>query len=258
MATEIHPTAIVESGAVLDDRVSIGAFAYIGSKVECGAGTTVHHHATVEGKTILGRDNEIYSYALIGGKSQDLKSKGGAPGLRIGDNNIFREYVTVHCHSVDGEYTILGSNNYCLAYSHIGHECVIGDHFILGHSSTLGGHMVVEDFANVGGHTAFHPNCRIGRCAYIGGCSKVVQDIPPFMLGDGSPATIKTINKIGMERHGFSEEAISLARQVYKILYREGLNRSQALDRLRDHEKADDSIVKSIIDFAENSTRGLA
>lgn len=258
MATNIHPTAIVESGAVLDDRVTIGACAFIGANVECGAGTTVHHHATVEGKTILGRENEIFSYACIGGKSQDLKSKEGTPGLKIGDNNVFREYVTVHCHSMDGEYTILGSNNFCLAYSHIGHECVIGNHFILGHNSTLGGHIIVEDYANVGGHTAFHPNCHLGQYSYTGGCSKVVQDIPPFMLADGSPATIKTVNKVGMERHGFSDGEIGLARQVYKIIYREGLNRSQAWERLRELEEVDSTIVQSIITFCESSERGIA
>ena len=211
--------------------------------------TIIHHHATVEGKTIIGRDNEIFSYACIGGKSQDLKSESGTPGLKIGDNNIFREYVTVHCHSMDGEYTILGSHNYCLAYSHIGHECVIGNHFILGHNSTLGGHMIVEDYASVGGYVAFVPKCQLGQCSYIGGYSKVAQDIPPFMLADGRPATIKTINKVGMERHGFSEDDIGRARQVYKVLYREGLNRSQALERLRELEEADSSIVQSINRF---------
>lgn len=258
MATDIHPTAIVESGAVLDDNVTIGAYAYIGPKVEFGAGTIVRHHATVEGKTILGCDNEIFSYASIGGPSQDMKAKGGTPGLKIGDNNIFREYVTVHCHSEDGEYTVLGSHNYCLAYSHIGHECIIGNHFILGHNSTLGGHMIVEDYVNVGGHSAFVPKCHLGQCAYIGGYSKVAQDIPPFMIADGRSATIKAVNKIGMKRHGFSKEDISLAKQVYKILYREGLNRSQALERLREHEEADSPIVQAIIVFAESSERGFA
>ena len=258
MATDIHPTAIVESGAVLDDNVTIGAFAYIGAKVECGAGTIVRHHATVEGKTILGRDNEIFSYALIGGQSQDMKAKGGTPGLKIGDKNIFREYVTVHCHSEDGEYTVLGSHNYCLAYSHIGHECIIGNHFILGHSSTLGGHMIVEDYVNVGGHAAFVPKCHLGQCSYIGGYSKVAQDIPPFMIADGRSAKIKAVNKIGMERHGFSKEDISLAKQVYKILYREGLNRSQALERLRAHKEANLPIIQAIIVFAGSSERGFA
>lgn len=258
MATDIHPTAIVESGAVLDDDVTIGAYAYIGPKVEFGAGTIVRHHATVEGKTILGCDNEIFPYASIGGQSQDMKAKGGTPGLKIGNNNIFREYVTVHCHSEDGEYTVLGSHNYCLAYSHIGHECIIGNHFILGHNSTLGGHMIVEDYVNVGGHSALVPKCHLGQCAYIGGYSKVAQDIPPFMIADGRSATIKAVNKIGMERHGFSKEDISLAKQVYKILYREGLNRSQALERLREHEEADSPIVQAIIVFAESSERGFA
>lgn len=258
MATEIHPTAIVESGAILDENVTIEAYAYIGAKAKCGARTIVRHHATVDGKTIIGRDNEIFPYALIGGKSQDMKAKGGTPGLKIGDNNIFREYVTVHCHSKDGEYTILGSHNYCLAYSHIGHECIIGNHFILGHNSTLGGHIIAEDYANVGGHTAFHPNCRIGQYSYTGGYSKVVQDIPPFMLADGVPAIIKTINTIGMKRHGFSERDISVARKIYKTLYREGLNRSQALDRIRENKEFESEITKAIISFAQDSERGFA
>ena len=258
MATDIHGTAVIEKGAKLGEGVEVGAHAYIGSRVRLGGGCIVHHHASVEGNTVLGKENEVFPYACIGGRSQDLKQAGGNPGLVIGDSNIFRECCTVHTHKEEGKFTRLGSHNYCLAYSHIAHECEIGDHFVLGHNSTLGGHMIVGDYAATGGHVAIHPFCRLGRYSYIGGCSKVVQDVPPFMLADGSPAEVKTINKIGLDRGGFSEEEIKSMREIYKILYREGLNRSQAVQKLMNLECGESESVRAVIEFIENSERGIA
>ena len=248
----------MEAGAELGDGVRIGAFAYIASGVRLGDGCRVHHHASVEGNTELGGDNEVYPYASIGGKSQDRKEAGGSPGLIIGRANIFREYCTVNTHSDDGKFTRIGSHNYCLAYSHIAHNCVIGDHFTLGHNSTLGGHVIVGDHAGTGGHVAVHPFCRLGWYSYLGGCSKVVQDIPPYMLADGSPAEVRTINRVGLERAGFPREDLKLARQVFKALYREGLNRTQALERLRRLERADSPMMERMIAFIESSERGIA
>ena len=256
----IHGTAIVDSCAEIGDDVEIGAFSYIGPQAIIGAGSIIHHHATVEGFTRLGSGCEVYPYAFIGGKTQDLKFTGGVPGLKIGARNVFREYCTVHLATNDGDFTLIGSNNYFMAYSHISHDCLLGDGIKIGHACTLGGHMEVHDCANIGGgHTAIHPFCRIGRFAYTGGCSKVVQDIPPYMLGDGNPAEIRTINRIGMQRNHFSEEEISLARRVFKILYREGLNRRQALERLREDEESSQPIVRTVREFIEaGSERGLA
>lgn len=258
MAVEVHPRALVEDGAELGDGVRIGAFAYIASSVRLGDGCTVHQHASVEGNTILGGDSEVFPYACIGGKSQDRKKTGGSPGLIIGRANIFREYCTVNTHSEDGKFTRIGSHNYCLAYSHIAHNCVVGDHFTLGHNSTLGGHVIVGDHAGTGGHVAVHPFCRLGRYSYLGGCSKVVQDIPPYMLADGSPVVVRTINRVGLERADFAREDLKLVHQVYKALYREGLNRTQALERLRKLERADSPIVERMIAFIESSERGIA
>lgn len=178
--------------------------------------------------------------------------------MRIGRANIFREYCTVNTHSEDGKFTKIGSHNYCLAYSHIAHNCVVGDHFTLGHNSTLGGHVIVGDYAGTGGHVAVHPFCRLGGYSYLGGCSKVVQDIPPYMLADGSPAEVRTTNKVGLGRANFSREDLRLVRQVHKVIYREGLNRTQALERLRKLVHTDSSIVARVIAFIENSQRGIA
>jgi len=253
---DIHPTAIIEDGAQLADDVVVGAYAFIGGEATIGAGTIVHHHATVEGWTTLGKQNEVWPYAMVGGKTHDLKFAGGKPGLRIGSRNVFREYVTVHCGTKDGEMTLMGDDNVILAYSHIAHDCTIGSHLIMSSHAAFGGHCVVGDHVNIGWNAGIHQFCRIGHHAMIGACAKAVQDIPPMMIADGNPADVKTINKVGLEREGFSPEEISLARSVYKILYREHLNRGQALERLRAHPELESRIVQFVLNFADGSVRG--
>jgi UDP-N-acetylglucosamine acyltransferase len=256
--THIHPTAIIESGAELDDGVSVGAYAYVGSAVRLGAGTVLHHHACVEGFTQLGRENEIFPFSLIGSKTHDLKFKGGRPGLKVGDRNVFREYVTVHVATKDGEFTQLGNDNVVLAYSHVAHDCVIGNHLVMSSHAALGGHVVVGDYVNVGWNAGIHQFCRLGAYSMAGACAKVVQDIPPGLIADGNPATIRTINKVGLERHGFSAVDIALTRAIYKILYREGLNRTQAVERLTAHPQAAHPLVAGMLEFIGQSQRGLA
>lgn len=258
MSTLIHPTAIIEPGAELDSQVRVGACAYIGAKVKVGAGTHIHHHATVDGDTVLGCDNEIFSYAYIGAKTHDLKYRGGLPGLRIGDRNTFREYVSVHLATHEGDYTVLGNDNVLLAYSHIAHECQVGNHLVMSSHSALGGHVVVHDHANIGWGVGVHQFCRIGAYAMVGACSKLVQDVLPYMIADGNPAEIRTINKIGMERKGFDEAQIRLARMAYKTFYREGQNRSQAIELLATCEEKDTEIIQTVVNFARSSERGLA
>lgn len=255
---EIHPTAIIEDGAQLADDVVVGAYAYIGGEVKLGAGTVVHHHATVEGLTSLGEKNEVWPYAMIGGKTHDLKFTGGKPGLQVGDRNVFREYVTVHCGTKDGEITVLGNDNVILAYSHIAHDCTIGDSLIMSSHAAFGGHCVVGNHVNIGWNAGIHQFCRIGDYAMIGACAKAVQDVPPMMIADGNPADVKTINKVGLERDGFAPEEIALARSVYKIIYREHLNRAQALERLREHASTDSRILQMVLNFASGSVRGWA
>ncbi len=254
----IHPTAIVEPGAQLAAGVVIGAYAYIGPQVRLGPASVVQHHATVEGNTSLGAENTVYPYACLGGRSHDLKFKGGNPGLQIGDRNVFREYVTVHAATQDGTLTRMGDDNFLLAYSHVAHDCQVGNQVIISSHAALGGHVTLADKANIGWSSGIHQHCRIGYCAMIGACSKVVQDVPPFMTADGNPASVRTINKIGLERAGFSSAQIELVRSLFKHFYQKGYTRSEAVAALAAHPQADSWIVQNILQFSKNSTRGWA
>ncbi len=260
MSINIHPTAIVQSGAELDEEVEVGAYAFVGPQVRLGLGTVVRHHATVEGLTELGAENVVYPYAYIGAKTHDLKFEGGEPGLRIGSRNIFREYVTVHAATNDGEFTVVGDDNVILAYSHIAHDCQIGRHLVMSSHSALGGHVVTGDHVNIGWGVGVHQFCRLGDLAMLSACSKVVQDVLPFMLVDGSPADHRSVNKVGLERNGFSSSEIERARSIFKTLFKEGLNKSQALERLRGEVgDGNDRVLQAILEFAGGaSDRGLA
>lgn len=258
MATFIHPTAIVERGAELGADVEIGPFAYVGPEVWLGEGTRLHHHASVEGNTVLGAGCELFPYCSIGAKTQDLKFKGGNPGLRVGSRNVFREYVSVHAATNDGEFTVIGSHNTILAYSHIAHDCVFGDHIVLSNSVNIAGHVTVEDYAIIGGVAGVHQFCRIGAYAMISAYAKVVQDIAPWFIADGQPAIIRAINKIGLERNGFTPEQIERVKQIHRILFRSGLNRTQAMEKLTAHADAATPEFQQIIAFAKKCERGLA
>lgn len=258
MATQIHPTAIIEPGAELDDGVIVGAYAYIGPRVRIAKGTQVMHHATVDGTTSMGEDNEVHPYAYVGGKTHDLKYKGGSPGLRIGSKNVFREFTTIHCATTEGVETIMGDHNLILSYSHVAHECIVGNHLVMSSHAALGGHVEVGDHVNVGWGAGLHQFCRVGNYAMVGATSKVVQDVPPYMIADGSPATARTINKVGLERAGFSADSIALVRRIFKAFYKEGLNRGQALEKLRADALAGDPIMQVFVDFVVASDRGLS
>lgn len=258
MAAKIHPTAIIEAGAQLGADVEIGAYAFVGDGVTLGAGTRLHHHATVEGNTVLGEKCEVFPYACIGGKTQDLKYKGGNPGVRIGDRNVFREYVSVHAATFDGQFTTVGSDNTILAYSHIAHDCVVGNRVIMSNYAGLAGHVVVEDHVLIGAYGGVHQFCRLGAHAMLSACSKLVHDLPPFFIADGAPATVRTFNKVGLERFGFSAEQIDRVKQIFRTLYRDGLNRTQALEQLIAHEQANSAEFQRVIGFAKSSTRGFA
>ncbi len=258
MATHIHPTAIIEPGAELAADVVVGAYCVVGPQARLGPGTVLHHHACVEGITQLGSGNEVYPFALIGSKTHDLKFSGGCPGLRVGNRNVFREYVTVHLATNEGEFTVLGDDNVLLAYSHVAHDCVVGNHMVMSSHAALAGHVLVGDHVNVGWNAGIHQFCRLGDHSMVGACAKLVQDVPPFMIADGNPAKIRTINKVGLERHGFSPGDVALARAVFKMLYREGLNRSQALERLVSHPQAAHPVIVAMVEFIGQSRRGLA
>jgi len=253
----IHPSAIIHPKAKLGAGCHVGPYCVIGEHVELGDGCRLHSHVIVDGHTRLGSANEIFPFASIGLKTQDLKWKGGITRTEIGDNNTFREYVTVHSATNDGDATRIGSHNNLLAYSHVAHDCQIGSHIVMSNGSTLAGHVIVQDHAILGGLTGVHQFCRIGRMAMLGGYSKVVQDIPPFMIADGNPASARTVNKVGLERRGVAEETQSALRQAYKIVFREGLTVAKAIETM---EKDLPPVleVKELIEFVRSSERGLA
>ncbi len=258
MASNIHPTAIIEKGAEIGDNVTIGAYAYVGSKVRMGNGCEIHHHATVDGNTELGENNRVFPYAAIGGQTQDLKYKGGNPGVRIGSNNCFREYMSVHAATSDGDFTVIGSHNNFLAYTHIAHDCNVGSHVIFSNCATLAGHVTVYDYVIIGGLTAAHQFTRIGEHCMIGGMTRIPQDVPPFMMMEGhTPPKIFGINKIGLERRGFSPERVEVIKNLYRIFYRDGLNRTQAKERVAQEMDINDPDVARFLEFVNSSQRGL-
>ncbi len=256
MAVVIHPSAIVEEGAVLGQDVEIGPWCRVGSEVRLGDRCKLASHVILEGPTIIGSDNIFYPFVSVGQRSQDLKYLGEPTHLLIGDANTFREFVTVHRATSKGGVTRIGSHCHFLAYSHIAHDCIVGNHVILSNNGTLAGHVVVHDHAGLGGLTAVHQFCRLGTHAFTGGCSKIVQDVPPFMIADGNPASIPGINKTGLERKGFTLETIHAIHEAHRILYRGGLNTSQAIARL-ETEFPNVPEIATLIDFIKNSTRGI-
>jgi len=251
-----HPTALIHPGARIGRDCRIGPYCVIGEHVELGAGCILHSHVVVDGHARLGEGNRLYPFACIGLQTQDLKWKGGTTYTEIGNDNTFREHVTVHSATSDGNTTVIGSHNNLLAYAHVAHDCRLGDHVIMSNVGTLAGHVVVEDYAIVGGLAAVHQFCRIGRMSIIGGCSKVVQDVPPYMMADGNPATTRTVNKVGMERNGVSEASQNAMRQAFKIVFREGLTISNALARVeRELEKTPE--LEHFVKFVRESERGI-
>jgi UDP-N-acetylglucosamine acyltransferase len=254
--TEIHPTAIVHPGATIGAGSRVGPYCVIGEHASIGAQCWLHSHVVIDGYTRLGDNNEIFPFASIGLNSQDLKWKGGVTRTAIGNNNTFREYVTVHSATNEGDTTTIGDNNHILAYAHIAHDVTLGNDIVMSNVATLAGHITVEDHAIVGGLAAVHQFCRIGKMSIIGGCSKVVQDVPPFMMADGNPAQTRTINKIGLDRNGISEDVQIALKQVYKILFREGLTISNALQRI-EAEVPQGPEIRHLVEFVRNSKRGI-
>lgn len=253
----IHPTAIVHPKALIGVDCHIGPYCLIGEHVVLADRCRLHSHVVLEGHTTLGCDNEIYPFTSLGMKSQDLKWKGGVTRLQIGDRNVFRESVSVHCATSDGDTTRVGSDNYFLANTHLAHDVQVGNRIIMSNLATLAGHVIVEDHAIIGGLAAVHQFCRIGRYAMVGGCSKVVQDIAPFMMADGNPAETRFVNKVGLERAGFGTETISTLVKAYKTLFRSGLTLENAVSRLEADLDSTPELTE-LIQFVRASQRGLA
>jgi UDP-N-acetylglucosamine acyltransferase len=253
----IHPTAVIDPGAQIGANCQIGPYCVIGPHVVLGDECFLHSHVVIDGHTRLGRKNEIFPFAAIGLKTQDLKWKGGITRTEIGDSNTIRESVTINSATADGEATVVGSHNHIMANCHLAHNVVLGNHIIMSNVASLAGHVVVEDHAVVGGLAAVHQFCRIGRMSMMGGCSKAVQDVAPFMLVDGNPTETRTINKVGLGRNGVSAEAQDALRQAYKIMFREGLTVSNALARLEVEFGAIPEI-QHLIQFTRSSSRGIS
>ena len=251
----VHPTAIIHPQSRIGAGCEIGPYCVIGEHVELGPGCRLHSHVVIDGHTRLGQSNEIFPFASIGLRTQDLKWKGGLTRTEIGDHNTIRECVTIHSATGEGEATVIGSHNNILANSHIGHNVVLGNRVIIS-MAALAGHVVVEDHALVGGLSAVHQFCRIGTMAMTGGCTKVVQDVAPYVIVDGNPAEARTINKVGLERNGVPEGAQAALRQAYKILFRDGLTTSNALARI-ESELPPLPEVKHLVQFIRGSARGI-
>jgi len=252
----IHPTAIIDAAAEIAEGVRIGPHCVIRGKVTIGEGSKLLNHVTIEGPTEVGQGNVFHSGAVIGGRTQDLKYDGEPTYLKIGDHNTFREYVTVNRATIKGEATVIGSHGNFLAYSHIAHDCTVGDHVIFSNNGTLAGHVTMGDYAILGGLTAVHQFCRIGDHAITGGCSKIVQDVPPYMIADGNPAKVRSVNIEGLRRRGFDSESIRAVKKAYKKLYRKGLNNSDALEALKEMEDHGGAVAK-LIEFVSTTERGI-
>lgn len=253
----IHPTTIIHPRAQIGAGCHIGPYCVIGEHVTLGENCNLYSHVVVDGHTVLGQRNEIFPFAAIGLKTQDLKWQGGVTHLRVGDGNVFREGVTVHSATRDGDSTVIGSNNVLLTNVHIAHDCQLGNGIIMSSFAGLAGHAVIEDNVVLGGYVAVHQFCRIGKLSMVGGCSKLRQDLAPFMLADGSPAETHTINRVGLERHGVSEESINALKQAYKILFREVLTITNALAKIENELPALPEI-KHLVQFIRASERGIS
>ncbi|MBA3385088.1 MAG: acyl-ACP--UDP-N-acetylglucosamine O-acyltransferase [Chthoniobacterales bacterium] len=253
---EIHPTAIVDAGSEIGAGTVIGPYCIIEAGVVLGRDSWLQHHVTLCGPTRAGARNKFYAYCSIGQQTQDLKYAAEPTYLEIGAENTFREFVTVNRSTSSDGKTRIGHCGNFLAYSHVGHDCVVGDAVVFSNNGTLAGHVQVEDHAIIGGLTAVHQFCRIGRFAITGGCSKIVQDVPPFMIADGNPAEIRGVNLVGLERNGFAPESVKWIKEAFRLIYRSKLNTRQAVEAVRQELPANEEIIQ-ILAFIEKSERGI-
>jgi len=252
----IHPQAIVDPSAELHESVAVGPFTTIGPGVKIGAGSVVGSHVVVKGPTEIGCNNKIFQFASVGEDTPDLKYQGEPTRLLIGDNNVIREGVTIHRGTVqDRGETVIGSDNLLMAYVHIGHDCVVGNHTILVNNASISGHVIVDDWAILSGYSLVHQYVQIGAHAFVGPGSFLYHDVPAFVTATGSPAEPRTINREGMKRRGFSAEQVALINKGYKILYRRGLTMDDALEQIA--ALGADPAVGVLLASLQRSARGI-
>jgi len=252
----IHPTAIIDPSAQIGADVVIGPYSVIGAQVTLGARCVLANHVTLAGPTRIGKENIFYPFCSIGQRTQDLKYCGEPTYLDIGSSNIFREFCTVNRGTAIGKRTVIGDHNNFLTYCHIAHDCIVGSHTIFSNNGTIAGHVTVEDYAIIGGFAAVHQFCRIGAHSILGACSKVTQDVLPFMIADGNPAALRGVNKVGLERREFPDDVIRMLHNAYRLLCRSKLNVSQAVAAIR--EELPVSLERGqLLNFIKASQRGL-
>lgn len=257
----IHPTALVDSRAELDDSVEVGAYSIIGPNVTIGAGTKIGPHVVIDGHTTIGCDNTFFQFCSIGGAPQDKKYAGEPTRLEIGDRNLIREFCTFNLGTAqDAGVTRLGNDNWMLAYVHLAHDCQVGNNTIFSNNAALAGHVHVGDWVIMSGFSAVHQFCKIGAHAFVGMNTSLTQDVPPFVMLSGNPAAARGVNVEGLKRRGFTREQIGAVRNAYKLIYRSNLTLDEAKDALaKEEDVAPDSAVylRLIRQFLDSSTRGI-
>ena len=254
----IHPTAIVSPKAQLGSDVEIGPYCVINDHVTIGDRCRLHAHVVIDGHCTIGSDNEFFPFTAIGQKTQDLKYKGEPTALFIGDRNTFRECATIHRGTTEEIPTTIGSDNNFLCYTHVAHDCTVGNHCIFSNNATLAGHATVEDHVIIAGLSGVHQFCRVGAHAMIGGLAKITKDIPPFLIVDGNPAALRGLNLVGLQRRGFSEDTIRGLKQAYKALFlKKDTNLAKQVEAFKDHEANAIPEVAQTLAFLEKSERGI-
>lgn len=255
---QVHPTAVVAPEVELEPGVRVGPCAVLGGRVRVGAGTRIGPHAVIEGETAIGCDCQIHAHAAVGTAPQDLKYRGEPTRLSLGDRCVVREFASVNRGTVGGGgHTVLGNDVVVMASAHVAHDCLLQDGVILANQVTLGGHVVLEAHAIVGGMTGIHQFCRVGRHAFVGACSAVLQDIAPFIKVQGNRAKPFGLNTVGLRRHGFSPETLKALQRAYRLIFHAGLNTSQALERIPAEVPACPE-VDYLVEFIKRSQRGIS
>lgn len=256
MATA-HPTAIVDASAELADHVSIGAYSIVGPGVRIGAGSSVGPHVVIAARTMLGERNRIFQFASIGEIAQDRKYGGEPTSTLIGDDNVFREYVSVHAGTAQGRgRTSIGNHNVFLAYSHVAHDCIVGNHTTWSNNAQVAGHVHIGDWVVLGAFAGVHQFCRVGAHAMLAAFAVILQDVPPFTTVQGYPAQPRGPNSEGLRRRGFSADEILAVRRAYKTLYREGLRLEEARIALREAARTSPVLVP-LVEFLDEPGRGI-
>ena len=257
MKMEIHPSAVVSPHAKLATGIRIGPYCTIGDHVSIDRDTVLVSHVTIEGHTRIGARNKIYPFASIGSPPQDVGYKGEDTRVTIGDDNIIREYVTINRATTKQDWeTVIGSENFIMAYAHIAHDCFLGNNIIMSNVATLGGHTTIGDNAFLGGLVAVHQFVRIGAYAFLGGKSGIDRDVPPFMITAGERARLYGINRTGLQRLGFSKEAIDGLKRAYKIIWRDNKRLSEGIGQVRKEMKSFPEL-EMLLDFLHDSKRGV-